>query len=294
MVAHIHYVLFGGSVFGDLRRLLLLVPEDPGPEAQRGPRQAPLLAAVHRVQPDVLPHAHPGLQGMLRRIEDYPPVPDWAALNQLSTDRGLDHRASTCAVPGEHGHDLASRRTATRGRVGRATRWSGRPPRRRRRGTSTAAARSTPSGRCSTCATPTSSPSIPTPPPQEPADGRRRLRRARRAAGPRTPQAGRHQLLAAGHGPVHRLGGDVLRRPVRRLLHHPQLGHRVAARGHPAPVGLVRRRPDDHPGHLECDHAARGVGDPQERPAPAEAVAGAQPAPWASPSCAGRHWSTPS
>ena len=28
VVAHIHYVLFGGSVFGDLRRLLLLVPED--------------------------------------------------------------------------------------------------------------------------------------------------------------------------------------------------------------------------------------------------------------------------
>ena len=38
VVAHLHYVLIGGAVFGDLRRDLLLVPEDHRPDAQRGPR----------------------------------------------------------------------------------------------------------------------------------------------------------------------------------------------------------------------------------------------------------------
>ena len=39
------------------RRLLLLVPEDDRPDAQRDPRQGPVRADVHRLQPDVLPDA---------------------------------------------------------------------------------------------------------------------------------------------------------------------------------------------------------------------------------------------
>ena len=41
----------------DLRRDLLLVPEDDGADVQRAPRQAPLLAHVRQLQPDVLPDA---------------------------------------------------------------------------------------------------------------------------------------------------------------------------------------------------------------------------------------------
>ena len=41
----------------DLRRDLLLVPEDDRPDVQRAPRQAPLLAHLHRLQPHVLPDA---------------------------------------------------------------------------------------------------------------------------------------------------------------------------------------------------------------------------------------------
>ena len=44
-------------VVHDLRRDLLLVPEDDRPDVQRAARQAPLLADVHRVQRDVLPDA---------------------------------------------------------------------------------------------------------------------------------------------------------------------------------------------------------------------------------------------
>ncbi len=35
IVAHFHYVLFGGSAFGDLRGDLLLVPEDVRPDDER-------------------------------------------------------------------------------------------------------------------------------------------------------------------------------------------------------------------------------------------------------------------
>ena len=42
----------------DLRRDLLLVPEDDRPDVQRAAREAPLLAHVHRLQRDLLPDAH--------------------------------------------------------------------------------------------------------------------------------------------------------------------------------------------------------------------------------------------
>ena len=43
VVAHFHYVLFGGTVFVALRRRLLLVPEDDRPHAVRAARQVALL-----------------------------------------------------------------------------------------------------------------------------------------------------------------------------------------------------------------------------------------------------------
>jgi cytochrome c oxidase subunit 1 len=77
VVAHIHYVLFGGSLLRlavhDLRRDLLLVPEDDGPDVQRAARQDPLLGHVRRLQPHLLPDApdrrpgHAAPRGRLRR-----------------------------------------------------------------------------------------------------------------------------------------------------------------------------------------------------------------------------------
>ena len=60
IVAHFHYVLFGGSIFATDRRRLLLVAQDVRADARREPGQAALLADAHRVQPDVLPDALPG------------------------------------------------------------------------------------------------------------------------------------------------------------------------------------------------------------------------------------------
>ena len=71
VVAHLHYVLFGGSVFGVFAGRLLLVPEDDRPDARRGTGQAPVRAHVHRLQPDVLPDAHardPGDAAADRRL----------------------------------------------------------------------------------------------------------------------------------------------------------------------------------------------------------------------------------
>ena len=57
VVAHLHYVLVGGSVMGDLRRHLLLVAEDDRAHAQRDARQDALLAVLRRLQRDVLADA---------------------------------------------------------------------------------------------------------------------------------------------------------------------------------------------------------------------------------------------
>jgi cytochrome c oxidase subunit 1 len=55
VVSHIHYVLFGGSVFGIFAGIYYF-PEDDRPLPQRVPRQAPVLGDVHRHEPRL--HAH--------------------------------------------------------------------------------------------------------------------------------------------------------------------------------------------------------------------------------------------
>ena len=50
VVAHFHYVLFGGSIFGDPRGPLLLVAEDVRPHARRAARQDHVLARLRRLQ----------------------------------------------------------------------------------------------------------------------------------------------------------------------------------------------------------------------------------------------------
>ena len=58
VVAHLHYVLFGGSIFGIFAGPVLLVAEDVRPPAGREDRQVAVLAHVHRLQHHVLPAAH--------------------------------------------------------------------------------------------------------------------------------------------------------------------------------------------------------------------------------------------
>jgi cytochrome c oxidase subunit 1 len=60
VVRHFHYVLSLGAGVRPVRRLVLLVPEDFGPDVQRAARPAALLDLLHRREHPVLPDALPG------------------------------------------------------------------------------------------------------------------------------------------------------------------------------------------------------------------------------------------
>ncbi len=68
IVAHFHYVLFGGAVFGHLRRLLLLVAEDLRPHAQRALGKWNFWLMVIGINLTFGPMHILGLQGQPRRM----------------------------------------------------------------------------------------------------------------------------------------------------------------------------------------------------------------------------------
>ena len=135
IVAHIHYVLFGGSVFTIFAGHLPLVPEDDRPDVRRDARAAPLLDVVHLLQPDVRADAPRGhrrdaaARGRLRRA-----VRD---LERDHLDLGVHLRRLVPDLPLQHDRLVAARAGRARATRGARTRSSGRCPRRRRCSTST-------------------------------------------------------------------------------------------------------------------------------------------------------------
>ena len=153
VVAHFHYVLFGGLVFGDLLRLLLLVAEDVRADARRAPRQDELLAHAHRVQPHVLPDAHPRPH---RHAAPHLPLPEgmgWDSLNHARDDRCVRHRARGARLPRER-HRSSPRRRSQATTRGTGARSSGRSRRRRPSTTSPRSPRSRPVTTGGTASTP--------------------------------------------------------------------------------------------------------------------------------------------
>ena len=86
VVAHFHYVLFGGVMFAILSALLLLVAEDQRPHDGRDGWQVALLADGRRLQSAPFSRCtFSAMWGMPRRIYTYAPDMGWASLNQFET-----------------------------------------------------------------------------------------------------------------------------------------------------------------------------------------------------------------
>ena len=85
VVAHFHYVLFGGTVFAIFAGHLLLVPEDDRPDAERDARQDSFWLMFIGFNVTFFVQHALGLSGMPRRIYTYQPGLGWSTYNLIST-----------------------------------------------------------------------------------------------------------------------------------------------------------------------------------------------------------------
>ena len=104
IVAHFHYVIFGGAVFGLFGGMYYWWPKVFGRLLHEGLGQAPLRPDAHRVQPHVRTDAHPRAPGHDPPHVHLPRVPGSDVLESgrdggLVPDRPVDPR-----VPGERRH----------------------------------------------------------------------------------------------------------------------------------------------------------------------------------------------
>jgi cytochrome c oxidase subunit 1 len=85
IVAHIHYVLFGGSVFGIFAGLYYWFPKMSGRMLSEGLGKLSFWLVFVGFNTTFLVQHSLGLEGMPRRIYRYPDYGDWPTLNFIST-----------------------------------------------------------------------------------------------------------------------------------------------------------------------------------------------------------------
>jgi cytochrome c oxidase subunit I len=95
VIAHIHYVLFGGSVFAVYAGFYYWFPKFSGRKLNEGLGKLHFWLQFIGFNLTFFSMHILGLLGMPRRIQDYPALPDWVGLNQLQTFGALIIALST-------------------------------------------------------------------------------------------------------------------------------------------------------------------------------------------------------
>jgi cytochrome c oxidase subunit I len=95
VVAHIHYVLFGGSVFAVYAGFYYWFPKFSGKKLNDGLGKLHFWLQFIGFNLTFFPMHVLGLLGMPRRIQDYAALPDWVGINQLQTVGALIIALST-------------------------------------------------------------------------------------------------------------------------------------------------------------------------------------------------------
>jgi cytochrome c oxidase subunit 1 len=85
VVSHIHYVLFGGTVFGIMAGMYYWFPKMSGRKLSRKLGLWQFWLQLLGMNLAFFPMHLLGLHGMPRRIADYAPTRGWAMLNTIST-----------------------------------------------------------------------------------------------------------------------------------------------------------------------------------------------------------------
>ena len=89
VVAHLHYVLFGGSVFGVFAGIYYWFPKMFGKRLSEGLGKIQFVIMFIGFNLTFFPMHILGLEGMPRRIANYAPQADWSSLNLLATIGGF-------------------------------------------------------------------------------------------------------------------------------------------------------------------------------------------------------------
>jgi cytochrome c oxidase subunit 1 len=85
VVAHIHYVLFGGAVMTVFAAMYYWIPKMSGRMLNERLGQINFLTIFVAMNLTFFPQHQLGIEGMPRRIFHYPQSPDWGTLNLIST-----------------------------------------------------------------------------------------------------------------------------------------------------------------------------------------------------------------
>ena len=147
IVAHIHYVLFGGSLMTIFAGLYFWYPKMTGRMYDERLGKCHFWLTLIFFNATFFPMHYIGLQGMPRRVADY--APRFAGINMFISICVVRPRRLDPALPLQHDHELGARPARTAPTRGAPTRSSGRSRRRRRSSTSTRSRPSSP-GRTST------------------------------------------------------------------------------------------------------------------------------------------------